>query len=132
MSTATEIFEQALAGIEAGDVLDLISRCTEDVIFEFPFSPAGRPRRVEGRDAVKAYLEPIFARAPARHLSNLMLHQTIDPAVAVIEFTASAGTSDGPARHLSYIVVLTVRGGQIARYRDYWNPLAFAEGASQS
>ena len=52
MSTATEIFEQALAGIKVGDALDLISRCTEDVIFEFPFAPAGRPRRVEGRDAV--------------------------------------------------------------------------------
>jgi ketosteroid isomerase-like protein len=131
-SPASEIFEQALPGIEAGDLSDLLVRCTDDIVFEFPFAPADRPGRVEGRDAVREYLEPIFAQTQTQGLSNLVIHQTVDPTVAVIEFTATAQIGDGPTREVSYVVVLTVRDGQIARYRDYWNPLALAGEASRS
>lgn len=124
--TPTEVFMRALPGIRAGDVSDLINRCTDDVVFEFPFAPHDRPRRVQGRDAVRAYLEPISARSSARDVSGLVLHQTVDPAVGVIEFTTTVSTEGGQVRDLSYVVVLTVRDGQIAHYRDYWNPLAFA------
>jgi ketosteroid isomerase-like protein len=44
-SPASEIFKQALPGIEAGDLSDLLGRCTHDVVFEFPFAPADRRRR---------------------------------------------------------------------------------------
>ena len=101
-------------------------------MFDFPFAPTDRPGRVEGRDAVREYLGPIFARTQSQGLSSLVIHQTVDPAVAVIEFTASVQIGGGPAREVSYVVVLTVRDGQIARYRDYWNPLALAGGASRS
>jgi ketosteroid isomerase-like protein len=131
-SSASEVFQQALAGIQAGDLSDLLERCTDDVVFEFPFAPADRPGRVEGRDAVREYLGPIFARTQTQGLSSLVMHQTVDLAVAVIEFTATAQISGGPAREVSYVVVLTVRDGQIARYRDYWNPLALAGQASRS
>lgn len=131
-SWASEIFEQAQPGIQAGDLSDLLERCTDDVVFEFPFAPADRPQRVEGRDAVREYLGPIFARTQTQGLSSLVMHQTVDPAVAVIEFTATAQIGGGPAREASYVVVLTVRDGQIARYRDYWNPLALAGEASRS
>jgi ketosteroid isomerase-like protein len=129
---ASEIFEQALPGIQAGDLSDLLERCTDDVVFEFPFAPADRPGRVEGRDAVREYLGPIFARTQTQSLSGLVIHQTVDLAVAVIEFTATVQIGDGPTREVSYVVVLTIRDGQIARYRDYWNPLALASGASRS
>jgi uncharacterized protein len=131
-SPASEIFEQALPGIEAGDLADLLERCADDVVFEFPFAPADRPGRVEGRDAVREYLEPIFARTQTQGLSGLVIHQTVDPAVAVIEFTATVQIGGGPTREVSYVVVLTVRDGQIARYRDYWNPLALAGEATRS
>jgi len=125
----TEVFEQALPGIQVGDVSDLMSRCTEDVVFEFPFAPAGRPRRVQGRDAVLEYLKPLSSRVRMQGLSRLEMHQTADPDVAVIEFTANALVAgDGESLPISYVVVLTVRDGQIARYRDYWNPLALAAG----
>jgi len=131
-SSASEIFEQALPGIRAGDLSDLLQRCIDDVVFEFPFAPADRPGRVEGHDAVREYLGPIFARTQTHGLSSLVMHQTVDPAVAVIEFTATAQIGGGPAREVSYVVVLTVRDGQIARYRDYWNPLPLAGEASRS
>jgi uncharacterized protein len=47
--------------------------------------------------------------------------------VAIIEMTMTGTvTATGAPYEQSYVVVLTVRDGLIARYRDYWNPLKVA------
>jgi len=129
-STAAEILEEAMPAMLRGDVEELLGRCTEDVVFEFPFAPEGRPRRVEGREAAREYLQPIFGRMRIQDVTSLEVHQSVDPSVAIVEFTMRAEVGDGFARELSYIDVLTVRDGRIARFRDYWNPLALADQRS--
>jgi ketosteroid isomerase-like protein len=48
----------------------------------------------------------------------------VDPDVAIFEMTAAGRVKDTDEPYeMSYVVVLTVRDGRIARYRDYWNPL---------
>ena len=48
----------------------------------------------------------------------------MNPDVAVFEMTAAGTIKDtGGPYEMSYVVVLTVRDGRIAHYRDYWNPL---------
>ena len=43
---------------------------------------------------------------------------------AVLEFTCKGrGVDTGIAYDQTYISVVTLRGGRIARYKDYWNPL---------
>ena len=43
----------------------------------------------------------------------------------VAEFTASGVVvATGRPYRLRYIAVLTIRGGHIVHYRDYWNPQA--------
>jgi ketosteroid isomerase-like protein len=107
---ASEIFEQALPGIQAGDLSDLLERCADDIVFEFPFAPADRPGRVEGRDAVREYLGPIFARTQTQGLSSLTIHHTVDPAVAVIEFTATVQIGGGPVVPVAPVTSTRVDG----------------------
>jgi ketosteroid isomerase-like protein len=129
--TPTEVFQQILVDVEAGDVRALLGRCREDVVFEFPFAPDGRPKRVEGQQAVGAYLDAIGSGAVLDQLTNLEMHQTVDPDVAVIEFSVTGRVRDTDAPfERSYVVVLTVRDGLVARYRDYWNPLDSLSTAS--
>jgi ketosteroid isomerase-like protein len=128
----TEVFQQILAGLGSGDERALLDRCTDDVVFEFPFAPDGRPTRVEGKPAVGAYLAAVASLAIPERLTNLEMHQTVDPDVAVIEFRVAGrvrGTDASFER--SYVVVLTVRDGLVVRYRDYWNPLASFAVASE-
>lgn len=131
--TPTAVFQQILAGMGAGDAHALLGRCHDDVVFEFPFAPDGRPKRLEGRRAVGEYLEEVGAGVVLDGLTSLELHQTIDPDVAVIEFSATGRVRETSAPfERSYIVVLTVRDGLVARYRDYWNPLeSFSAGKAQ-
>jgi ketosteroid isomerase-like protein len=128
----TEVFQQILAGMGAGDTQALLSRCRDDVVFEFPFAPEGRPQRLEGKQAVGEYLAAIASGAVLERLTSLEMHQTVDPDVAVIEFSASGRVRDADSPfERSYVVVLTVRDGLVARYRDYWNPLASFSGGSE-
>jgi ketosteroid isomerase-like protein len=124
--TAKEAFEQALPAILSGDLADLLGRCADDVIFEFPFAPDGRPRRLEGREQVREYLDAVNSRLKIEGLTSLELHETTDPAVVIAEMSMNVALSDGPTREASYVEVVTVRDGRIERIREYWSPLALA------
>jgi len=119
-----ELFEQALPAIQSGDIQTVLELCADDVVFEFPFAPPGRPGKVTGKQAVGEYLSAIPSRIRFDRLSNLEMHQTLNPDVAIVEMTAVGRVQQtGEPYEMSYVVVLTASNGRIARYRDYWNPL---------
>ena len=103
-----DVFKQAMAALQAGDLQALLELCTNDVVFEFPFAPPGRPGKVEGKRALAEYMAPLLARA-AFDQFDLETHQTVDPDVAVIEMTATGRVTDtGEPFERPYVVV---RGG---------------------
>jgi len=128
VTTAVEVFSKLAAGVSSNDSGALVDMCADDVVFEFPFAPPGRPARVEGKPALGEYLRGISGRMRIEGLSNLEIHETVKPEVAIIEMTLTGTvTATGAPYEQSYVVILTVRDGLIARYRDYWNPLRVAE-----
>ncbi len=133
MTTAVDVFTtmaQVLArqGDEANEAGGLIDLCADDVVFEFPFAPPGRPTRVEGKPALDDYLKALSGRMRIEGVRNLEIHETVKPDVAIIEMTLTGTvTATGAPYEQSYVVILTVRDGLIAHYRDYWNPLRSAE-----
>ena len=129
MTTAVDVFSKlAQVGVQTGDIGALVDLCADDVVFEFPFAPPGRPTRVEGKPALGDYLKALLGRVRIEGVRNVEVHETIKPDVAIIEMTMTGSvTATGAPYEQSYVVVLTVRDGLIARYRDYWNPLRVAE-----
>lgn len=61
-ANAAGVFERFLPALRDGKVGDLLDQCAADVVFEFPFAPPGRPRRLQGRGAVSNYLTQVYAR----------------------------------------------------------------------
>jgi ketosteroid isomerase-like protein len=56
------------------------------------------------------------------------MHQSVDPEVVIVEFGATGiVVATGAPYQMRYIAVITVREGEIQRYRDYWSPQAAAE-----
>ena len=129
MTTAVDVIGRlAQQGVVTGDSAELLDMCVDDVVFEFPFAPPGRPTRVEGKPALADYLRSIAGRMRIEHLREVEIHETVKPEVAIVEMTMTGTvTATGAPYEQSYVVVLTVRDGLIARYRDYWNPLRVAE-----
>lgn len=99
-----------------------------DAVLEFPYAPAGVPRRVTGRDALVAHMKN-FPETFDVEFVDLVFHDTVDPGLAVAEFR-SKGTAlptGKPYEQECISVVHTDENGLITRYLDYWNPLVAIE-----
>lgn len=126
--TPGDVFTAAMTAISSGDMEGWLAQCTDDVVVEFPFAPPGRPRRVKGKAAVGEYLAAYPGQIEFDEVTNLDVHQTVDPDTAVIEMTATGRVkATGAPYEMSYVVVLKTRDGRMALYRDYWNPLVVLE-----
>jgi ketosteroid isomerase-like protein len=101
---------------------DLINLFAEDIVFEFPYAPEGFPKRLDGRDRLAAHLArlgPLLEFDRFDLGASLVCGDTF-----VLEFTCEGrGVETGVAYDQTYISVVTLKHGLIARYKDYWNPL---------
>ncbi|MHA6757571.1 nuclear transport factor 2 family protein [Streptacidiphilus sp. PAMC 29251] len=132
MTTAVEVFNKLAEGVATGNSDALIDLCAEDVVFEFPFAPGPRPTRVEGKPAVGAYLRALSGHVRLESVTNLEIHETVKPELAIIEMTMTGTVAaTGAPFEQSYVSFLTVRDGLVACYRDYWNPLRSADWSAE-
>jgi ketosteroid isomerase-like protein len=97
---------------------------TPDGVVELPFPLPGMPRRIEGRDAIRRVLAPVWrAQKDSGRLIERIdpraVHETDDPGLVVIEFDLHGVEASGTPYRLSYVHVVTVRDGRIAVLRDY-------------
>ncbi|WP_051114068.1 nuclear transport factor 2 family protein [Actinopolymorpha alba] len=76
----------------------------EDGVHELPFAPPGIPRRLQGRDNIRAHLAAA-SETPLKHqrFEDVAIHETADPEVIIVEYDAVGEviTSGRPYR-LSY------------------------------
>lgn len=112
-----------------GDRLDpsadnFIAMMADDFVMEFPYARPGMQPRIEGREAVVAYLMTVAGNVSVDSVDNIVVHQTGDPEVVIVEFEAHgrARKVDEPY-HQRYISVIRARGGRMIHYKDYWDPL---------
>ncbi|MEU7475376.1 nuclear transport factor 2 family protein [Lentzea sp. NPDC042327] len=122
------MLDRALDLLIKKDMAGFAGLWAEDGRMEFPFAPEGWPREVTGRAGVRHYMRDYPKMIDVREVLWQRVHRTADPAVTVAEFDLGGElvASGKPFRN-RYVVVITERDGQIAEWRDYWNPLAVEE-----
>jgi hypothetical protein len=125
MSPASSLpawFNQALKALQAGDISGWMKMYAPDAIHEFPFAPTGAVRRLEGRDAISAYMSQLPGRISFGSLSDVRVREVGDE--LIVEATGHhRRVSDDTAMELSYIWFITRRNEQVTHFRDYMNPL---------
>ena len=122
-NTPREIWEHAVSHQCTRDVDGWANSFAVDAVLEWPFRPEGFPARVEGREAIRAMVGPVWERAKkvGRKIlghDRVTVHETTDPEVAVFEFDVYGESAGKPFRQ-SLLYVLRVRDGQIVLLRDY-------------
>ena len=100
----------------------------ENGVMEFPFAPGGWPERLEGKEAIAAYMRHYPDHIDLHDFPDLRIHETADPETIVAEMRGVGRLveTDSPL-DMTYIAVVTVQDGHFTSYRDYWNPLAVLE-----
>ncbi len=96
----------------------------EDGIMEFPYAPAGRKNIHQGRSAILAHIQNVAGRIKVEGLVDFRLNPMLDPTLAIIEYGVKGSVEKtGEPYHQRYIALFETRDGELARYREYWNPL---------
>lgn len=126
--SARTVFERCLNFGLAGRHHDQADLYAADGVMEFPFAPGGAPRRIEGQEAIRRLLVALGERARAagaridQERSSLVVYETQDPEVVIVEIEAHGEAADGTAFVRPYIQVYRVRDGRIVSMRDYLAP----------
>jgi len=129
MDDRVTVYERARELLLAHDMRGFADLWAEDGTMEFPFAPPGWPRRLEGREAVREYVRDYTDHIDLRAVVHETVHRTADPGVLIVEFAVDAvAVPTGRPLRIDYVAVITVRDGEIASYRDYWNPLLLNDG----
>ncbi|MEY9855544.1 ketosteroid isomerase-like protein [Catenulispora sp. GAS73] len=126
--TPAEVFRRSLDAFLAKDMRAWADLCAEDVLVEFPFSPAGLPSRLEGREAIFEYLRYYPDIIDIHEIGAVTVYATDKPDTVVAEWSVKGHViPNDNAYDMAYATFVTVRDGQIVNYREYWNPLAFGQ-----
>ncbi|WP_433323000.1 nuclear transport factor 2 family protein [Spirillospora sp. CA-294931] len=125
---AERVFRHSLDLLLAKDIDGWVALWADDGVFEFPFALPEGTRRLEGRDAVRAYIDGYPGHIDLHRFEDLVIHQTTDPEVVVAELRGvGRAVATGRPYDMPYVCVVTVRDGEIVRYRDYWNGALVAD-----
>jgi ketosteroid isomerase-like protein len=127
-----EAFERFRDRLLEGSAVGLdASLLADDCVVEAPFAPPGVPRRIQGRDAFVAWATPrrqaLIGRIRFTAVRDVVVHETTDPQVAVVEYEVEAvREADGLRAAAPFAVVVRVRDGRIVLWREYQDPAAMA------
>lgn len=126
--SARHVFERAQQLFLDKDLDGFADMFAEDGIHELPFAPPGVPVTLRGRERIREYLTAISVTPIEFHrFADLEIYETTDPEVVIAEYRAEGVIVSSGERYASrYIQVLRARDGEIALWRDYWNPLSGA------
>jgi uncharacterized protein len=121
-----EQFLRAAVSATPGDMADCYA---PEVVIEMPFAvEALYPSRVTStREELRARFQAGTGSRRYTGLSDVAVHETADPEVIVAEYQLNGEmTGTGESFAIRFIMVITVRDGQIVHSRDYSNPIAGA------
>jgi hypothetical protein len=121
-----EQFLRATLSPDPGDMADFYA---PEIVIEMPFAPAGLyPARIETtREELRARFRAGAAARRYRDLRDVVIHETADPGVVIVEYGLDGEmTESAEPFSLRFVMVMTIRDGQIVHTRDYADPIAGA------
>ncbi|MFC7896958.1 nuclear transport factor 2 family protein [Streptomyces sp. NPDC057381] len=127
-TSPADLYRHSLRLLLDKDVAAWTDLWADDGVMEFPFAPEGWPGRLEGKEAIGAYMRGYPDHIDLRDFPELRVHRTVEPETLVVEMRGVGRlVRTGAPFDMTYIAVVTVEGGRFTSYRDYWNPLAVLE-----
>ena len=128
-TTPRQTAEQFLRATISPDPGGMADFYAPDVVIENPFAPAGLyPARIETtREELRTRFRAGAAMRRYTDLRDVVIHETAEPGVVIAEYGLD-GEFAGSAEPFSlrFVMVMTIRDGQIVHTRDYSDPIAGA------
>jgi ketosteroid isomerase-like protein len=131
METLRDVWEHLVSHQVTRDIDGWLDCFAVDGIMEWPFKLKGVPARLEGREAIRASVGPVWERATKANRritghEHVVFHQTTDPEVAIVEFDMLGETVRGPFRQ-TMVYLMHVRDGRVVLLREFVDTAALIE-----
>jgi len=113
----------------AGEPVIFADLFAEDGVLEYPFAFPGQPRRLVGREAIRAHFSGTSSAREAFDMDGVdaIVRETDDPEVVVAEVEHHGRSRvTGESYRFRALGVIRVRDGEIVSYEDYMDALAAA------
>lgn len=99
-----------------------------DGVLEYPFAPPGLNTPLAGRTAIVANFARVRKLLRIDSVADVAEIAASDPDTVILEFSGRGeGVVTKEIYDQLYISVIRMRDGSIARYKDYWNPIALLQ-----
>ena len=126
--TLMQQYQRLLTEARFGEWIELWA---DDGVCEFPFASPGRPRLLQGKEQILAYMTAYPSRIFIEGVDKLRVHPALDPNVVVVEMTIKGRVVETEKPYnQQYVIVAETRDGKLTHYREYWNPFVLAEALS--
>ncbi|MBT9256283.1 hypothetical protein KMZ30_11935 [Phycicoccus sp. KQZ13P-1] len=102
----------------------------DDAIYEFPFTAAGFPSRIDGKKAIVAFLSATWSTGLIvydRYETIAAYRAKDDPGVVIVEQDVYGTSSAAGDFILPNLIVAQIENGRIEKLRDYANLLAASQ-----
>ena len=129
--TLREVWEHLVSHQVTRDVDGWVSCFAADGVMEWPFRLKGVPPRLEGQDAIRAALAPVWERARKANRrieghDRVVFHEAMDPEVVIVEFDMVGESARGPFRQ-AMVYLLRIRNGRVVLLREFVDTAAINE-----
>lgn len=121
------VIEDFFAKLEAMDIAGFVNLFDEYGVQEMPYSPAGFPKKLEGRAAINKQYGGLPQNYNSMKFTNRVWHESVDPNKFVVEYHGLIDVKNGKPYNNDYIGVFELKGGKITRYVEYFNPIILQE-----
>lgn len=120
-----DVLDRLLGCLIAHD-MDGFSDCFARAgLIEFPFAAEGYPQRLEGQEAIRAYMSHYPDIVDVREVVTQRRLHTDQLGTVVVEFElGGVGVANQQPYTLKYVAVIAVGAEGVESYRDYWSPAA--------
>lgn len=111
-----------------GELDQWVELYATEAVFEFPYSPPGFPKKLEGKVAIANHVHDLMRMIEIQQFSEPVILTDHTKQQFVAEFTC-VGQSlvTGKPYNQTYISVVSHQNGKITHYKDYWNPMVVLE-----
>ncbi len=122
LGEAGQVLERFRAAAVARSASEMEQLYAVDAVHEFPFTMAGMPARLEGRDAILEFVVASWdGPLTYERYRTLAAYTTNDPTTVVVHQDVHGTSSTTGPFVLPNLVVLTVAGREIRHLRDFVN-----------
>ena len=114
---------RSVRGARVSESATFPAMLAEDVEIENPYAPDG-PRRMVGRATLVAHLRDTLARFTIERAATRYVYHCEPRGAVIVEFDlAGRWLPSGQEHKQQCVAIIETSGGQITRFREYWNPL---------